>query len=280
MAFAAWKSTGGSAKPVAMPARTDPYELGDGPEAALLVHGLSGSPYELRPLAEGLAAAGFRCTVPLLPGHGSDASRLATVGEADWLAAAHDALDAILARGHKRVFLAGFSMGGCLAIRVAAERPGDLAALALLAPALTLHGSSAIYRHLFRHRLPARIVPMVGKGSMDVSDEAVKREAPYLARLPTGAAAQLHRVIQGAKAALPQVRTPAIVLWGAKDAVVPRRAAERAAKGLGSGPARLAIFPASAHQLALDLEREAVAAEVARFFSVFVRAQAQASGEA
>jgi len=259
-----------------MPARTDPYELGDGPEAALLLHGFSGSPYELRPLAQGLAAAGFRCSVPLLPGHGSGVSQLSQVGEADWLAAAHDALDALLARGHRRVFLCGFSMGGCLAIRVAAERPGDLCALALLAPALTLRGNAALYRHLFRHRWVSRLVPMVDKGAMDVSDEQVKREAPYLGRLPTRAAAQLHRVIEGAKEALPQVRTPAIVLWGARDAVVPRRAAERAAKEIGSGPARLAVFPRSAHQLALDVEREAVAAEVARFFSVFVRAQAPA----
>ncbi|WP_373047350.1 alpha/beta hydrolase [Vulgatibacter sp.] len=263
---------GRSGKPDAVPpASTDPYDIGEGPEAVLLLHGFSGSPWELHPLAEGLAAAGFRCKVPLLPGHGVDAHRLGETGEADWLAAAHDALDALLAEGRRRVFLAGFSAGGALAIRIAAERPGDLAALALLAPALGFHGNARLYRGLFRHRLLSRLYPYVGKGSMDVRDPVMKRDAPYLARLPTAAAAHLDRVVRGAREALPQVRTPALVLWGAQDAVVPRSAAEEAAKRIGSGPARLAVFPQSAHQLALDVERQAVATEVVRFFSVFVR---------
>ena len=80
--------------------------------------------------------------------------------------------------------------------------------------------------------------------------------------------------VRGAHEALPRVRTPAIVLWGARDAVVPRKAVELAAKRIGSGPARLAVFPRSAHQLALDVEREAVASEVARFFAVFARQEA------
>ena len=99
----------------------------------------------------------------------------------------------------------------------------------------------------------------------------MKRNAPYQPCVPTSAARPLHQLIEAAKAALPQVRTPALVLWGAKDSVVPRSAVERAAKRIGSGPARLAVFPKSKHQLSLDVEREAVASEVARFFSIFVR---------
>lgn len=257
-----------SDKPERVPApSTDPYAIGDGPDAALLLHGFSGSPWELRPLAEGLAASGFRCSVPLLPGHGGDPARLAQSTQAEWLAAAHGALDALLAAGHRRVFLGGFSAGGCLAIRVAAERPGDLAALALLAPALGFHGSARLYRGLFRYRVLARLVPVVRKGGMDVRDSEVKAAAPYQPLVPTAAALQLDRLVRAARAALPLVRTPALVLWGALDAVVPRVAAEHAAKRIGSGPARLAIFPRSAHQLAVDLDRQAVAGEVAQFFA-------------
>ena len=125
-----------------------------------------------------------------------------------------------------------------------------------------------------RKQILARLVPLVGKGSMDVTDPEMKRVAPYLAQLPTSAASQLDRLVRGAHEALPRVRTPAIVLWGARDAVVPRKAVELAAKRIGSGPARLAVFPRSAHQLALDGEREAVASEVARFFAVFARQEA------
>lgn len=255
-----------------MPATTETFEIGAGSDVALLLHGFSGSPFELRPLAEGLAGAGFRCRVPRLP-HGGDLATLARTGLADWLAAAHDELDRVVAAADGRVFLAGFSAGACLALHLAAERPRDLAALALLAPALRLRGNARLFRHLFRHRLLARWIPEVGKGAIDVRDEGMKRNAPYQPRLPTSAARPLHQLIEGAKEALPRVRTPALVLWGARDSVVPRSAVERAARGIGSGPARLAVFPQSKHQLSLDVEREAVAAEVARFFSIFVRAR-------
>lgn len=250
----------------------DRLDLGEGSDAVLLLHGFSGSPFELRPLAEGLARAGFRCSIPRLP-HGGDFTSLASTGEADWMAAAHDELDRLREESGGKVFVVGFSAGACMALRMAAERPGDLAALALLAPALSLRGNARLFRHLFRSRFLARRIPEVSKGRMDVRDQTGRREVPYLDRLPTAAALPLHRLIEEARKALPQVRTPALVLWGEKDTVVPRSAVVHAAKKIGSGPARLAIFPRSAHQLALDGEREAVAAEVARFFQIFVRAR-------
>ena len=50
---------------------SDPFALGSGPDACLLLHGLTGSPAELRPVGEALAQAGFRAVGPLLPGHGT-----------------------------------------------------------------------------------------------------------------------------------------------------------------------------------------------------------------
>jgi carboxylesterase len=37
--------------------------------AVLVLHGLTGSPWEVRPLGEALAARGFHVEAPLLPGH-------------------------------------------------------------------------------------------------------------------------------------------------------------------------------------------------------------------
>lgn len=261
-----------------MPARsTEPYELGEGPEAALLLHGFSGSPFDLRPVAEGLAQAGYRVCVPALPGHGADASRLGAVGAEEWIACAHDRIDRLRSRGHRRIHLVGFSAGGCLAIRVAADRPAEIAALGLLAPALGLRGGALLYRSLFRHRLLASLVPTVAKGGMDLGDEEMKAQAPYRPELPTAAARPLDRIVREARRALPLVQAPTLVLWGARDAVVPRSAVEWAARNVGSGPARLVVFPRSAHHLALDVERQAVVGELVRFFERF-RTEIRARG--
>jgi hypothetical protein len=52
----------------AVPVDAAPFDLGDGRDAALCLHGLTGTPYEIRPIGEALAAAGVRAIGPLLPG--------------------------------------------------------------------------------------------------------------------------------------------------------------------------------------------------------------------
>jgi carboxylesterase len=122
-----------------------------------------------------------------------------------------------------------------------------------------------VFRDLFRVPGLSLAVPMVSKGAPDVRDPVMRAESPAFRTVPTSCAADLARTARRARHALPRVQAPALVLWGAHDHVVPRSAAELAASRIGSGPARLEIFGASAHQLALDHEREAVAASVVRF---------------
>jgi carboxylesterase len=83
-----------------------PFRLGDPrgglAPAVLCVHGLTGTPYEVRPPAEALAEAGFYCEGPLLPGHGTIHTELQRLPRARWIdavVAAHDAL----AERHERV---------------------------------------------------------------------------------------------------------------------------------------------------------------------------------
>ena len=58
---------GGDKSPIFIP--------GKGP-AALCLHGFTGTPYEVAPLARALAAAGFAVSAPLLAGHGDSPAAL------------------------------------------------------------------------------------------------------------------------------------------------------------------------------------------------------------
>ncbi len=101
-----------------------PFRLGDvggsGP-AVLCLHGLAGTPYEVRHPAEALAVRGFACVGPLLPGHGTDPEDLAATHRSAWLEAAVRAWDE-LASTHQRVYIMGLSMGGVLALALSARR--------------------------------------------------------------------------------------------------------------------------------------------------------------
>lgn len=95
---------------------------------ALLIHGLSDSPYVMRGLAEHLHDHGWYVVVLRLPGHGTAPSGLLEVKWEDWAAAvalAAQDLASILGPG-KSLVLGGFSTGGALSVEYAlAQRLGE-----------------------------------------------------------------------------------------------------------------------------------------------------------
>lgn len=89
---------------------------------ALCLHGFTGSPSSMRGVAEAFAAAGFHVELPLLAGHGTAIEDMLQTGWADWTASA-DAAFRRLAERVESVVVAGLSMGGALALWIAAEHP-------------------------------------------------------------------------------------------------------------------------------------------------------------
>lgn len=85
---------------------------------ALLVHGLTDSPYAMRALAGVLQAQGVGVTVLRLPGHGTLPSMSTTMSVADWRAAvriaAADAASRL--RPGQPFYVGGFSTGGALTL--------------------------------------------------------------------------------------------------------------------------------------------------------------------
>ena len=102
----------------------------------LLSHGFTGSPYSMRPWAEFLAREGYAVDVPRLPGHGTSWQDLNSKTWKDWYAEVSRSMDRLVAE-NDQVVVAGLSMGGALALRLAADRPADVAALILVNPAVS-----------------------------------------------------------------------------------------------------------------------------------------------
>lgn len=83
----------------------------------LLLHGIAGSPFEMRPLAEALEAAGFAAHTPVLPGHDSTEEAYLTSDFAQWRAFARAEYARLSV--DEPVLLAGYSLGGILALDLA-----------------------------------------------------------------------------------------------------------------------------------------------------------------
>ena len=94
---------------------------------ALLVHGLSDSPYSMKALAEALHARGFEVTVLRLPGHGTLPSAMTQMSAADWTAAVRIAARDVASRtpSGQPFYIGGYSTGGTLVLQYALDALAD-----------------------------------------------------------------------------------------------------------------------------------------------------------
>ena len=238
------------------------FRLGDPRDgrapAVLCLHGLTGTPYEVRPPAEALAAAGFYCEGPLLPGHGTTPAELARTRHAEWTSAALAAHDALAAR-HARVYVVGLSMGGLLALALGEHRPvcGLVAMAVPLELGFVVRRGVPWLRHVVRHlpKTPA------------INDPEARLRHPGYDRMPLAAVHQMLRLAAEVRAGLPRVAAPVALIFSRIDPTVPPRNADLILGSLPPGERELYWLERSAHVLPVDVEQALVAQKVVEFFA-------------
>jgi carboxylesterase len=242
------------------------FELSGGPDAVLLLHGLTGSTFELHVVARRLAEAGLRCLAPVMAGHGGAAGELLGVPFTEWVAKARRDLTRLA--GARRTFVVGCSMGALVACALAHDHPERVDGLVLLAPALELQLAGWIGAQLGRLGPLSRLVvpKQAGSDVRDLEMRARNREVT-LDGVPLAAVAELRALGEHVDRQLPGIAAPALVVAGAHDHTVRLAGARRIARRIGSGPAELVVLQDSFHLLGIDVERDLCADLTARFLA-------------
>lgn len=222
---------------------------GTRPGAVLLLHGYNDSPQAVSSLAEALHDAGWTVRAPLLPGHARTLQAFAQSGAKEWINAARAEYRTLRAR-YGTVVTCGMSMGGALALLIAAEQP-DVRAVVTIAPYL-------------RVSLPLRVLLalapiaalgakyMAGGGGRSVHDPAAaqamiayRMSTPRLVR-------ELGKVTRAAFNGLPQVRQPVLYVQSREDNRIPARAADVAFERIGSADKTMDWRSGAGHVLTVD----------------------------
>jgi carboxylesterase len=238
------------------------FELAGGPDAVLLLHGLTGSTFEMSHLARRLHRAGMRCLAPVMAGHGGVPEALAGVPWAEWVGKARRDLARL--EGARRTFVAGCSMGALVACALAHDQPARVDGLVLLAPALELSLVGKLGALLGGTPLVRDFV-FPKKAGSDVADPEMRRKNPCMDAVPLGAVAELAALQVHVDRLLPGIAAPALVVAGGHDHTVTLAGARRLARRIGSGPAELVVLRRSWHLVGIDVERDRCADEAARF---------------
>jgi esterase/lipase len=221
-----------------------------GGTGVLLLHGFTGSPFSMRPWGEHLAAEGFAVRGPLLPGHGTRWQDCNASTEEEWVAAASTAFDE-LAADCDRVVVAGLSMGGTLAVRLAELRPDDVAGLVLVNPSL------------LTQRLDAKLVPLLARVTTSwapIGNDVKKPGVTELAysRLPLRAMLAVRRLWTATRADLARVTAPLLVFRSVTDHVVEPASVRLLLAGVSSTDTAEVLLEDSYHVATLDNDAPAI----------------------
>jgi carboxylesterase len=216
--------------------------------AALLLHGLTGTPVDMHYLRDALVADGYTVSVPLLPGRGTHPLAMHTLSWEDWMAAALGAYDE-LARDHDDVIVGGLSAGATMTLDIALRR--DPSALLLCATALGMGNPVAylapyVWRFIKQWPSPASDLVDINAGAK-CYDPA-----------PVRAVAELIRGIELVRGRLGEIRCPALVAHSVSDQLVPVRYARELASRLG-GPVTTLYLEGTGHAITVDARRRDVA---------------------
>jgi len=237
-----------------------------------VLHGLTGHPDEMRPLAEALAAEGFAVHVPRLAGHATDVADLARTSWSDWFRSATRGFEALAAEV-PRVAVAGLSMGSLLALHLAATR-AEVAGLVCAATPIRLADWRTRLVPLAA-QIPAlrrRLALIPKRGGPDVSDPAARAASPSYRATPLVAVHEMLRLRGMVVRELPWITQPTLVLHGRYDRTVRTSSVRVLRRRLRSRVVETHVLQRSAHVLTVDVDRDEIGRVVADFLGRVERA--------
>jgi len=229
----------------------EPFEAGEGPVGVVLSHGFTGTPQSLRPWAEHLAAAGYAVALPRLPGHGTRWQDLNATRWPDWYGEVERAFDRLRSRCDQ-VFAGGLSMGGTLVLRLAEQRPADVAGLVVVNPHLGTERRDVKYLLPLLHR----VVPSFPGIASDIRKPGEK-ELAY-DRTPLRAMHSLTHLLKLVVTDLPKIIAPTLLYRSRVDHVVEPISGRLLRAGASSVDVDERILEDSFHVATLDHDAPAI----------------------
>ncbi|MFW0757972.1 alpha/beta hydrolase [Pseudomonas sp. H11T01] len=256
------------------------FVLGNGPIGVLLIHGLTGTPTELRRVAQGLVKGGT-CTVyvPTLAGHCGDNSDLQATGWQDWYEGVRKTFIGVRQR-HEQVFVGGLSMGAVMSMYIASEHPGQISGLLMYSTTLrydgwSIHKLAFLTPLLMRIPFGVHICNFEEKSPYGIKNERLRAIVERQMKAGESSNAglltmegvtvrELHRMNAVVKKRMPSINTPALVLHAIEDDITSRWNADYVERKLG-GPVTKIMLDNCYHMITVDLQYRRVVELSAEF---------------
>ena len=278
-----------------------PHEFvmpGEGPNArigVLLIHGLTGTPAEMRLLGKGLNKQGFTIYGVQLAGHCVAMEDLVASRWTDWLRSVESGLQRF-GRHVDHVVVAGLSMGSLLSLAVAQKHPDKVAGVGALSTTFRYDGWSIPSYTRLAFLLPLFRLLGIGRNSVfmeappyGIKDEALRARvveqmnsgdssAAGLPGNPWWSVIELRALSAHVMKNLPQLRSPCLVLHAKEDDISSVSNAHDIERIAVNSHVELVLLDNCYHMITIDRERRTVIAKLNEFIERIAHAAAPVRG--
>ena len=258
------------------------FHLRGGRAGVLLIHGLTGTPTEMRFVGNGLHRAGYSVLGMQLAGHCGDANDLLATGWRDWYASVVEAATRFRAEVD-HLFVAGLSMGAVLALKLAIDRPNDVDGLGLYGTTFFHDGWATPPIGRLAFLLPLAVTLGIGRNNVSmesppygIKDERIRNrivaammsgdsEAAGLAGFPWPSLAEFTRLSLHVRNRIGRVRAPCVIVHSGNDDIASLRNVRIVERGVRA-PVETVLLDDSYHMVTVDRQRGELIERSAAFF--------------
>lgn len=252
-------------------------DLAGNEHAVLLIHGLTGSPFEMKYLAKKLHRSGFTVKGPCLAGHGETLKSLKATCWQDWYKTVYETFKE-LKKEYKTVSVSGLCMGALLALYLAFDVGNEVSSTSLLSTTIFYDGWS-MPRCSFL--LPICYYPPLRyfysykeREPYGIKDERMRKQIALILKensvaysnFPAQSMHELFKLIKITKRIIPKVKVPTLILHALEDDLASIKNADYVEEHIGSSKVRKIYVKDSYHMLILDKQKDLVAEETIKFF--------------
>ncbi len=256
---------------------------------AILIHGLTGTPYEVAFLAKFLNKKGYSVTCPRLANHGKPIEILKNTRWQEWYQSVRALFLDIEARAEcGQIFVAGLSVAAIFALLLADEFPKSISGVSCLSPTIYYDGWNTskwkywlplVYMTPLKNFFYFKEEPPYGIKNENIR----KRVHEYYsnariedlenvnrfgyAYYPVALLYQHHLLAKYLSKRLPFIKTPIQIMQAQDDDMSSIRNSQFIYDRIGSNVKTLEMLYDSYHVITADQEREKVAIKVEEFFN-------------
>lgn len=235
---------------------SQPFFFQAGSRAVLLLHGFTGSSADVRMLGRFLEKKGYTTLAPHYKGHGVEPEELITTSPADWWLDVQNAYQQLKDAGYQEIAVAGLSLGGVMALNVAANYP--VKGIITMCSPMTMRTTDIMFEGVLKYARDYK--KFEGK-----EQPQIEAEVALIAEKGMPSLSQLREFIAQTRKEIDMIYAPILVVQAKNDEVIDIDSANIIYNEIESLEKYIKWYENSRHVITLDQEKDQLHEDIYRF---------------